>query len=248
LVLWFFVVPIRDIRVIRGSEVVWIFPRNLAPAFTHYLSERPEMNSQRGEVTDGQNNERKFNNMKNRNNQLTAILFLVALALGPIIQAAPKPDGGPTRPPGNSFTARRPANEAPRPDGGPFSFSANPRVTANSEAIPEGENQPVITVHSTDSVTRGKTGSFVLDMHPLMFGGMYVNFSLSGSAVAGVDYVQPLSPAYIGQSGYGAILIQTLFDPRASSSRQAYSVVVTLEAGAGYWLGQPSSATMWIKP
>jgi hypothetical protein len=177
--------------------------------------------------------------MKNRNTQLTAILFVVAFALGPIVQAGPRPDGGPTP---------APVNDAPRPDGGPFSFSANPRVTANSEAIPEGENQPVITVHNTDSVTRGKTGSFVLDMHPLMLGGLYVNFSLSGSAAAGVDYVQPLSPAYIGQSGYGAILIQTLRDPRGGSSRQAYSVVVTLEAGAGYWLGQPSSATMWIKP
>jgi hypothetical protein len=106
----------------------------------------------------------------------------------------------------------------------------------------------VITIHSIDSVKRGKTGSFVVDMHPLMFGGMYVNFSLSGSAIAGVDYVQPLSPAYIGQAGYGVILIQTLADPRAGSSRQAYDVVVTLEAGAGYALGIPSSARMWIKP
>ena len=176
--------------------------------------------------------------MKNRNTQLTAILFVVALALAPIIQAAPSPDGGPT------YLL---VNDAPRPDGGPARL-ANDRVNANSEAIPEGENQPVITVHSTDSVTRGKTGSFVLDMHPLMFGGMYVNFSLSGSAVAGVDYVQPLSPAYIGHSGYGVILIQTLADPRAGSSRQAYDVVVTLESGAGYALGVPSSATMWIKP
>ena len=176
--------------------------------------------------------------MKNRNTQLTAILFVVAFALAPIIQAGPRPDGGPTRPP---------AHEAPRPDGGPVSL-ANDRVSANSEAIPEGENRPVITIHSIDSVKRGKTGSFVLDMHPLMLGGMYVNFSLSGSAIAGVDYVQPLSPAYIGQAGYGVILIQTLADPRAGSSRQAYDVVVTLEAGAGYALGIPSSARMWIKP
>jgi hypothetical protein len=199
-----------------------IFPRNLAAPFTHFLSERPEMSSQKREVTKGQNNERKCSNMKNRNTQLTAILFVVALALAPIIQASP------------------------RPDGGPISFSANPRPTANSEAIPDA---PVITIHSADNVTRGKTGSFVLDMKPaVMLGGMYVNFSISGTAVAGVDYVQPLSPAYIGQSGYGVIQIQTLLDPRASSFRQAYSVVVTLEAGAGYTLGIPRSATMWIKP
>jgi hypothetical protein len=174
--------------------------------------------------------------MKNRKTQLTAIL--VALALAPIIQAAPSPGGGPTYPR---------VNDAPRPDGGPASL-ANDRVNANTDAIPEGENRPIVTLHSTDSVIRGKTGSFVLNMNPVMFGGMYVNFSLSGSAVAGVDYVQPLSPAYIGQSGYGTILIRTLADPRGSSNRQAYSVVAKLDAGLGYALGIPSSATMWIKP
>jgi hypothetical protein len=182
-------------------------------------------------------NERKLSNMKNRNNQLTAILFVIALALAPIIQASPRPDGGPTRPP---------SNEAPRPDGGPVSFSANPRPNANSEAIPE---EPVITIHSTDNVTRGKTGSFVLNMQSArLLGGMYVNFSISGTAVAGIDYVQPLSPAYIGQSGYGAILVQTLPDPRGLANRQSRSVVVTLESGLGYVIGAPSSATMWIKP
>ena len=182
--------------------------------------------------------------MKNRNTQLTAILFVIAFAFAPIVQAVPSPDGGPIRPP---------ANEAPRPDGGPVSLAANDRVSANSEASsayasPQDVQLPVITIHSTGDVKRGKNGSFVLDMHPLMFGGMYVNFSLSGTAIPGVDYVQPLSPAYIGQSGYGVILIQTLPDPRAGSSRRAYDVVVTLEPGAGYALGIPSSARMWIKP
>ena len=112
-----------------------------------------------------------------------------------------------------------------------------------------GEQLPVITIHSTDNVTRGKTGSFVLDMKPVtMFGATYVNFSVSGMAIRGVDYVALVSPAYIGQSGYGVIQVQTLPDPRASSSRQAYSVVVTLERGAGYAVGAPNSATMWIKP
>ena len=108
---------------------------------------------------------------------------------------------------------------------------------------------PVITIHSTDNVIRGKTGSFVLDMKPaLMLGGTYVNFKVSGTAIAGVDYVLLVSPAYIGQSGYGVIQVKTLPDPRGSSFRQAYSVVVTLEPGAGYAVGAPSSATMWIKP
>ena len=126
--------------------------------------------------------------------------------------------------------------------------SAITQVYGGSPASSQGEQMPVITIHSTDNVTRGKTGSFVLDMKPsLMFGGTYVNFSVSGTAILGVDYVPFVSPAYIGQSGYGVILVQTLPDPRASSSRQAYSVVVTLEPGAGYKVGTPNSATMWIK-
>src|SRR6476646_3396975 len=113
----------------------------------------------------------------------------------------------------------------------------------------EAAGSPVITVHSTDNVTRGKIGSFVLDMKPtLMLGGMYVNFKVSGTAIAGVDYVLLVSPAYIGRSGYGVILVKTLPDRRGLSSRQAYSVTVTLEPGAGYGIGAARSATMWIKP
>ena len=77
---------------------------------------------------------------------------------------------------------------------------------------------------------------------------LYVNFSVSGTAIPGVDYVALVSPAYIGQSGYGVIQVKTLPDPRGSAFRQAYSVVVTLKPGAGYAVGKPSSATMWIKP
>ena len=115
--------------------------------------------------------------------------------------------------------------------------------------IPEDVDLPVITIYNTDNVTRGKTGSFVLNMKPaLMFGGTYVNFSVSGTAIPGVDYVPLVSPAYIGQSGYGVILVQTLPDPRPPAIRRACSVVLTLEPGAGYAVGEPKSGTMWIKP
>jgi hypothetical protein len=164
--------------------------------------------------------------MKNRTNQLTAVLFVIALAVAPLASAQPHPDGGPTY---------QSPNEALRSD-------ADPKG-------PQDEQMAVITIHSTGDVSRGKTGSFVLDMKPtLMFGAMFVNFKVSGTAIPGVDYVALVSPAYIGQSGYGTILVQTLPDPRASANRQSYSVVVTLEPGLGYELGAPSSATMWIKP
>jgi hypothetical protein len=113
----------------------------------------------------------------------------------------------------------------------------------------QDEKLPVITIHSIDNVTRGETGSFVLDMKPaLILGGMYVKFSVNGTAVPGVDYIPPLDPAYIGPSGYALIQFKTLPDPRGLPIPQAYSVVVTLEPGAGYAVGEPSKAKMWIKP
>ena len=132
--------------------------------------------------------------------------------------------------------------------------SAIAQVHADSTASsgyptsPEDVKLPVVMINSTGDVKRGKTGSFVLHMVPGMPPGTYVNFSVSGTAIPGVDYVPPTSPAYVGPSGYGVILIQTLPDPRGSYIRQAYSVVVTLEPGAGYAVGTPNSAQMMIKP
>ncbi len=153
------------------------------------------------------------------------MVFALAFALAPVTETKPYPDGGPTY------------------------GTATAGASSANLTSPEGENLPVITIHGTDNVTRGKTGSFVLDMKPrLLLGGTWVNFSVGGTAIPGVDYVPPVSPAYIGQSGYGTILVQTLPDPRGSYIRQSYSVVVTLESGAGYAVGAPNSATMWIKP
>ncbi len=132
--------------------------------------------------------------------------------------------------------------------------SAITQVRGDSEAVAPRQ-LPAVTIHSTDNVIRGQTGSFVLDMrqptsseqtylafHP------YVNFSVSGTAIPGVDYVALVSPKLLGASGYGVILVKTLPDLRGSANRQAYSVVVTMQAGAGYSVGAPRSATMWIKP
>jgi hypothetical protein len=174
-------------------------------------------------------------NMKNQNPVFIAIVFALAFALAPVTQAKPNPGGIPS--PGS-------ANEQPNPGGIPSPASA----AASHNPGPEAVELPVITVHSTGDILRGKTGSFVLEMKPaLMFGGMYVNFSVGGTAIPGVDYVAFVSPAYIGQSGYAVMSFATLPDPRAGSSHQAYSVVVKLEPGLGYAVGIPTSAQMWIK-
>jgi hypothetical protein len=174
--------------------------------------------------------------MKNRNTIFIAIAFALAFTLAPVTQAAPNPGG---------IATRQPANEQPSPGGGPTPAQLPPPAPVPAEDL----ELPVVTIHSAGNILRGKTGSFVLDMKPaLMFGGTYVNFSVSGTAAAGVDYVALIAPAYIGQSGYGVISVATLPDPRAQSFHQAYSVVVTLEPGLGYALGQQKSALIWIKP
>ena len=81
-----------------------------------------------------------------------------------------------------------------------------------------------------------------------MFGGRYVNFSVSGTAIPGVDYTPLVPPVSIGQSSFGVLLVKTLPDPRGSVVPQAQSVVITLEPGLGYAVGEPNSAQMFIKP
>ena len=155
--------------------------------------------------------------MKNQNIVFIAMASALAFALAPVAKAAPVPGGIP-------------------------SGSANQSATS-----PEGENRPIVSIHSAGNILRGKTGSFVLKMSPpVAFGGMYVNFKVSGTAVAGVDYASLISPARIGVTGYAVLSLKTLADPRGSSNNKAYSVVVTLEPGPGYAVGKPNSATIFI--
>ena len=125
-------------------------------------------------------------------------------------------------------------------------------------AITQVRGQGVVTISSTGDITRGETGSFFVDLRGvLIFGGTYVNFSVNGTATPGVDYVTLISPAPINRVRpcnicqglyYGVIPVKTLPDLRGSFFPQAYSVVVTLEPGVGYAIGEPSSATIWINP
>jgi len=139
--------------------------------------------------------------------------------------------------------------------------------TQPSSASVIGPPVPVVTIHtvnasgfpgSFEDVTRGNIGTFVLNsLTPqIQLGTTFVNFSVKGTAIPGVDYVPLVSPASIGPSptaaitplGFGVILVKTEFDPTASVVRQAQSVVVKLEPGPGYAVGQPSSAEIVIEP
>jgi len=73
--------------------------------------------------------------MKNQNTICITIVLALAFALAPVTNAAPTPGGIPT----------------------------TSAATQNLQASDEGENLPVISIHSAGNVLRGKTGSFVLE-------------------------------------------------------------------------------------
>jgi len=133
--------------------------------------------------------------------------------------------------------------------------SAITQVRGDTDPIQPPGQLLVATLHSSGDVHRGKTGSFVVDMRQSTSSEKstlpyypYVSFSVSGTAIPGADYIALVSPAQVGASGYGVILVETLPDPRASSFRRAYDVVVTLEPGLGYAVGESKSAKMTIRP
>ena len=187
--------------------------------------------------------------MKNQNNKVTAVLFVVALALAPMVQASPQPQGGPGSVSSRiAPTARQRPAAVARPDRTPALLGAGENSEAQGVAVAD-RNVAMATIYATDNVIRGKTGTFVLHLKSaLKLGGTYVNFSVGGTALNGVDYKLLTSPVYISNSGFGVIQIETMADPRGSAFRQAYSVQITLQAGAGYGVGKANSATMWIKP
>ena len=157
--------------------------------------------------------------MKNQNIVFIAIAFVFAFALAPVTGAKPSPEGG-----------------------------ATVEAAANS-ASPEAVELPVVTIHTADNVTRGKIGAFVLSVNrQSQLATTFISFSVGGTAIPGVDYTPLVPPAFVGQSGLGVILVKTLPDPRALAGRQAKSIVVTLQPGLGYVVGEPSSAQMFIKP
>jgi hypothetical protein len=141
------------------------------------------------------------------------------------------------------------------PIGPPDQFPVVAIHTVNASGIPTATGLN----GSIEVVPRGKTGVLVLSATAqIPLATTFVNFKVSGTAIPGVDYVPLVSPASIGASptannlitavGFGAILVKTLPDPRASAFRLAQSVVVTLEPGPGYTVGQPSSAEILIQP
>jgi len=108
-----------------------------------------------------------------------------------------------------------------------------------------------ISIFSMGNVTRGTTGHFRIQTRAV-FSPFYVNFSVSGTAIPGVDYVALRSPVYVPRCPFGGcevyIPVTTLPDRRGLVGLQSYSVDIKLEPGTGYTIGAPSSAQMLIDP
>lgn len=129
------------------------------------------------------------------------------------------------------------------------------QASSDSETASMDQQLPVVTISNviTSGVTgtpgvvaRGQIGAFVLTLKPqVLLATTFVNFKVNGTAIQGVDFTPVISPASIGQNGSGVILVKTL---QRASIVQAASVVVTLEPGPGYVVGQPSSAKLLIAP
>ena len=106
-------------------------------------------------------------------------------------------------------------------------------------------------VTSMGDVARGQTGHFRIYVDgPSIFFPIYVNYSVSGTAIPGVDYVALVSPRYIHCLDDCSVFIPvtTLPDVRGPIFPQSYSVVVSLEPGLHYTVREPSSAQMLIVP
>src|SRR6266436_5547506 len=100
--------------------------------------------------------------MKNQKHASIAMVFALAFALAPVTKAAPNPNNAPIHPPPNL--------------GADLAYSTSA----------EDESLPMVTIHSAGDIVRGKTGAFVLKMRPALGSlAMYVNFKVSGTAVAG---------------------------------------------------------------
>jgi hypothetical protein len=105
---------------------------------------------------------------------------------------------------------------------------------------------PVVTVAATDasaSESGPNTGAFTITRSYATNSALAVAIALSGSA-AGSDYVAINSPVTIPANQTTATVIVTPVDDGAVE--QPETVILTLQAGAGYTVGGASSATVTI--
>jgi len=107
---------------------------------------------------------------------------------------------------------------------------------------------PTATIEATDptaSSNGSDAGEFRVRLAtPAPAGGITVNYSVGGTAVAGTDY-QAL-PGSVSIPGGGTISGPIPVKPIATSSTDDKTVVATLASGNGYQVGSPSSATVTI--
>ncbi|KAF0192692.1 MAG: Na-Ca exchanger/integrin-beta4 [Gammaproteobacteria bacterium] len=104
------------------------------------------------------------------------------------------------------------------------------------------------TIVATDvnaSETGQDSATFTLSLNSVAASPVQVGYVLSGSAVAGTDYIAtPASPVTISTGAASAIITITPIDDLAIEG--AESVIALLTVGNGYVIGAPNSATITL--
>ena len=125
------------------------------------------------------------------------------------------------------------------------------QASASVSTVPGGSNQCVsgdvtVTVSATDSAAseNGDTGTFTYTRTGDVTNALTVAIGISGSATSGSDY-QALAGSVTIPAGSATanVTLVPIDDKNVDSSK---TVVVTLQAGSGYSVGSPASATISI--
>ena len=131
---------------------------------------------------------------------------------------------------------------------GPTSATTSAPSAAGSKACLTDITPPgAVTIAATDAdaaEASANPGVFTVTRTGSTAAPMTVNFTISGSAVAGTDYTSLPSSVVIAAGATTATLTVTPIDDTTVESSE--TVIATLATGTGYQVGDPSSATITI--
>ncbi len=113
---------------------------------------------------------------------------------------------------------------------------------AGSGTILDAQGEPVAAIANAATVTEGGTLSYAVTLSSTSATDTVVNFILGGTATAGSDYTAPgsLSITILAGETNALLPVVTLTDTVFEGDE---AVTVTLQAGTGYTIGTPGTAT-----
>ncbi len=129
-----------------------------------------------------------------------------------------------------------------------LSASANYNLGApSSDTVTIADNDSVVTIMASDSTASepgSDTSTFTVSRTGCTTVPLTVNYAVSGTAAAGVDYVALTNSVTIPQGLSSTTITVTPVDDLTPECSE--TVVVTVSAGTAYTVGSPSAATVTI--